>query len=370
MVRVRAVENGQFINTLTRADFELLEDGVPQKIDIVYLVKQNHLERSEPPQAFFPPLGRNFILLVQMVDYDPKVAEAVHYLFDQVLLPGDTLTLQTISRSYYLPAEVLAGAPRKNLAEEYIGHIRKDTLDGNSIYKDLIKDLRKIVRSIDKTASPDLEEGESEQTQFSLELELPKYREALQKLDALRAVNARQVFGFAQRLKSISGQKNVIFVYQREFRPEISPMTLQTISSNYQDQPQVLADLQDLFQNYSRSEVPDLERLRQVFADAEVQFNFVFTNYRPKDVQGLVMREYSGDFFRTFSDVAAATGGVSDNSQNLFAGFQKAAEAGQDFYLLAYTPAVRPQGEAFRTIVVRTKTKECHVFHRLGYFAR
>jgi hypothetical protein len=368
LVRARVLEGGRFADALTREDFVLEEDGRPQKIETLYLVRQDKILRSEPPQDFAPPLGRNFLLLFQMLEYDPKIDQAIHYFFEQVLRPGDTLTLQTVTKVYYLPSAALTEASRQKLADQYVGYIRRDTKDGNSVYGSLIRDLRRIVRSIDTTSSPSFEDVQSDQDAFSLQLLLPQYRETLSKLDAMRAIDERRVLGFAQSLKAVLGTKTVILVYQREFRPEIGPMALQSLSSLYQDDPSIMAGLQDLFQQYSRAQTPDLERMREVFADAEILFNFLFTNYKPKDVSGLVMREQSEDIFRTFSEVARSTGGVVDTSQNLADGFKKAVEAAQDYYLLAYIPPRESQSPGFRKISLRAKNPALEVFHRQGYF--
>ena len=43
-VPVRVFENGSFVDNLTIDNFEILEEGFPQKIEAVYLVKKRTVE--------------------------------------------------------------------------------------------------------------------------------------------------------------------------------------------------------------------------------------------------------------------------------------------------------------------------------------
>jgi len=53
-VPVRVFDGDKFVDHLRLDDFEVLEDGVPQKIEAVYLFKRTALERKEGK----PPLNR------------------------------------------------------------------------------------------------------------------------------------------------------------------------------------------------------------------------------------------------------------------------------------------------------------------------
>jgi hypothetical protein len=81
------------------------------------------------------------------------------------------------------------------------------------------------------------------------------------------------------------------------------------------------------------------------------------------------MREQSEDVFRAFSQVAQATGGTVDTSQNPVAGFQNAVKNAETFYLLYYSPEDYKKDRQFKSITVRVKRPNCSVFHRMGYFA-
>ncbi len=182
-------------------------------------------------------------------------------------------------------------------------------------------------------------------------------------------IDERKILRFAQALKRVEGQKNVFFIYQREFRPEIQPVVLNSLLDSYQDQPNVMSDLQDMFQFYSRDLSVNADQLKKAFADASINFNFIFMNKEPENISGIAMREQSEDVFRAFSQVVAATGGVVDTSQNPESGFRHAVESSEMYYLLYYSPQnYRPDGR-FKNILVRVKNPDYTVLHRLGYFA-
>lgn len=46
-VTARVFKGGMFVDDLTINDFQVFEEGIPQKIEAVYLVKKRTIERSE-----------------------------------------------------------------------------------------------------------------------------------------------------------------------------------------------------------------------------------------------------------------------------------------------------------------------------------
>ena len=97
-VAVRVFDGKQPVTSLRLQDFEVLENGIPRPVEALYLVDKNAIERREAAQDFQPDVTRKFYFLFQLFEYHPKLAEAIRYLFDQELLPGDSLEIQTPSR--------------------------------------------------------------------------------------------------------------------------------------------------------------------------------------------------------------------------------------------------------------------------------
>ena len=81
------------------------------------------------------------------------------------------------------------------------------------------------------------------------------------------------------------------------------------------------------------------------------------------------MAERSEDIYGAFSEVARATGGISDTSANAAAAFQRAIDASENYYLLYFKPRdAKPDGR-FHEITVKVKGGGYRLAHRAGYFA-
>jgi hypothetical protein len=369
VVPVRVMDGDSFVENLAIQDFDVLEDLVPQKIEALYLVKKSDVQRRQGAQEFNPVVSRNFFLLFQLTEYNPKLADLVDYLFKQALVPTDTMVIQTPMKSYALSPQALARKPKEELAEEMNSLLKKDIITGSTEYNSLLNDLKRIVRNISGTPMRGENESDSVSSMAGLEFMLNRYKDTAARMEEQRLIDERKILRFAQALKRVEGQKNVFFIYQREFRPEIQPMVLNSLLDSYQDQPNVMSDLQDMFQFYSRDLSVNADQLKKAFADASINFNFIFMNKEPENISGIAMREQSEDVFRAFSQVVAATGGVVDTSQNPESGFRHAVESSEMYYLLYYSPQnYRPDGR-FKNILVRVKNPDYTVLHRLGYFA-
>jgi hypothetical protein len=368
-VPVRVMHGDRFVENLTIEDFDVLENLVPQQIQALYLVKKADILRQQGAQEFSPAVSRNFFLLFQLTEYTPKLADLIEYLFKQVLLPTDTMVIQTPMKSYSLSPQALARKPKEELAEEMNSLLKKDIKTGNTEYNGLLNDLKRIVRNISGISTRGDIESDSVSSNTGLEFMLNRYKDTVARMEEQRLIDERKIFRFAQALKRVEGQKNVFFIYQREFRPEIQSVVLNSLLDSYQDQPNVMSDLQDMFQFYSRDLSVNAELLKKAFADASINFNFIFMNKEPENISGIAMREQSEDVFRAFSQVVTATGGIVDTSQNPASGFKHAIESSQTYYLLYYSPEnYRPDGQ-FKNILVRVKNPNYSVLHRLGYFA-
>jgi VWFA-related protein len=375
-VPVRVLHGDQFIDNLTLQDFEIFENGIPQKIEALYLIKNGAIAKREESQSFQPKISRTFYLLFQMLEYDPKLEEALKYLFSSVLLPGDSMTVVTPMKPYNLSSRALAERPKQSLAEELQHLLRKDIQTGGGYYREMIKDLRRLVKSISRMggapnptgAETDME-IDSTADAFSLEYLLPRYKSTLQKMEDERLIDEGKLINFAGNLKKMPGQKIVVLFYQREMRPEISQALLNQMMSLYQDSPNILSDLMDLFQFYKRDIKVNIERIRQAFADASLDFHFIFMDKEAQYLFGINFREQSEDVFNTFSEAAKASGGIVDNSSNPSSAFKKAMDSSNSYYLLYYAPANYVKDGRFKDIRVKTKDSGFSVAHRSGYFA-
>jgi hypothetical protein len=363
IVPVRVYDKNNFVDNLTIEDFELQEDEVLQKIEALHLTDKRQLSRVEGAKGFIPQVSRNYYLLFQLIDYNPKLKDAIEYFFSDVMLPEDNLTIMTPVKNYTLPSGALEQYSREEISKEMHEILRKDVKIGSSNYRSVFRDLKRIAQSMSGSGDDVIESA------FSLEFLLPRYRESLQIMEKLRVVDEKWFLMFAQQLKMLSGQKNVFFFYQREFRPEISGAVYDAIQSGFQDKPSILAQVNELFAFYRRDSVLDANRIKQAFADSSIDFYFLFMDRRPESAIGITMREQSEDVFNTFKEVTKATGGLIRTSQNPALGFKDAVTSSECCYFLFYSPKGYKKDGKFKEIEVKIKNKDYTIKHRTGYYA-
>ncbi len=372
-VPTRVFLKDQFVEDLTIQDFEIYENGIPQKIEALYLTSKKDILRQEELKNYSPQTSRNFYLLFQYTEYDPKLAKAIDFFFQNMILPGDSLLLMTPKKkNYYMSSEALKQKPRKTVSKDMLKILKKDIKISSSAYRSSMMSLKTLVKSISSQGGgpADLElSSEFESAASSLPQLLNRYRMNLVKLEELRIMDPKLFLQFAAKLKAIPGQKYVYFFYEREFRPEISQSALNVITSQHHADPGIMGDLQDLFQFYRRDEKIDVERLKNAFADAGVCLNFLFTSREVKSYPGIYMREQSEDYFKAFTEIAKATGGIVHSSQNPSAAFMKALDTTENYYLLYYSPTNYKADGSYKNIEVKVKNKDLKVTYRQGYYA-
>jgi len=369
-VPVRVFINQQFVDNLTIDDFEIYENGIPQKIEALYLANKNSIARQQELKAFSPQTARHYFLLFQIIEYNPKLEASIDYFFKNVLLPQDTLTLMTPQKNYHLSSEALQKKKREDISKEMLKLLRKDTKISSSAYRSSMNSLRGLVSAISGGNSMSIDSNSDlDESGSSLGMLLRRYRNNLNKLEGLRIVDQNVFIQFATKVKPMPGQKHVYFFYEREFRPELSTTVVNNLVANYQGEPNVLADIQDLFQFYQRHERINSEKIYQAFTDASICFNFLFVDRQERNTTNITMREQSEDFFSTFRMAALATGGVVDSSRNPSAAFQTALKAAENYYLLYYSPDNYTSDGTYKKIQVKVKNQDYKVTYRQGYFA-
>jgi hypothetical protein len=366
-VSVRVFDGNQLVTGLALKDFEILEDGIPRPVEALYFVDKNAIERQEPDQDDRPDVSRKFYLLFQLFEYHPKLADAITYLFDKELLAGDSLEIQTPMKNYKLSTAAFANKPKNVLAEEMTNFVKKDIVQGSMAYNNLLNELKRHTRAIGGANPMGALETDTETEEIGLEMLLVRYKEILSKMEALRRIDSDKFIRFAQALKNQSGQKFVFFIYQREYRPEISPSVIQRIMGTYQDAPHVIDGVQELFMSYTRNISENTQKMRESYADSSAHFNFIFMHKAPQQLARIVMREQSEDIFKAFSAVAQATGGVVYTSQNPAAGIETALETSNKYYLLYFTPLSEAREGIFRSLKIRVKDRDYTVVNRQGY---
>jgi len=377
-VPVRVFKGDTFVGDLSIDDFEVLEDGVPQKIEAVYLIKKRTVERSEEKKKFTPNTQRNFYLFFEITDYDPKLEQAVEFFIHNVLVQRDNLVIVTPMKTYRMKNNTFEIVPKEKVVEQLVGIIRKDAMVGSSEYKSVIRDCASCARALQTAILPATggEQGEAEQDSvgdefrgLSIEEQVMMYSTLLTKLETLRRVNQDKLINFADSLKDKEGQKYIFLFYQKEFIPKIDPKILNQALSMFQNQPTIIQDLTAISSFYRRDISFDVDAVKQAYADSSISIHFLFITKPPTNTYGVHFEEHSEDIFSAFNEMANATGGFTESSFNPDFLMRKAVDASENYYLLYYSPIEYNTDGKFREIIVRVKGGGHRVSHRAGYFA-
>jgi VWFA-related protein len=379
-VPVRVFQGAAFVNNLTLEDFEVLEDGVPQKIEACYLINKSAVQRKEEIRRYTPQTARNFYLFFEITDYNPKISDAVNYFCANILQPSDNLVAITPLKSYRLKDQALQAKSKEAIAEELKGLVRKDCLAGNSEYRNAVSDLTELAKTLseaiktgDPYVAPSDEQGVSalnEKLGSRLDEHLFLYADLQHKLDVLREVSQMKLLDFANRLTREDGQKYVFLFYEREYIPQIEPKLVAEYFAKYKDNLYVYQTLTQALQ--SRDQMTfDTDRVKQAYADASAAIHFLFITTPRPVITGVYFEERSEDIYSAFREMAQATGGIYESSADPASMFQHALEAAENYYLLYYSPKnMEDTGNNFRHIEVRVKKPGYRVLYRSGYFLR
>jgi len=389
-VPVRVFEGNAFVDNLTIDDFEILENGEPQRVEAVYLVKKRSIERSEEKRRFSPETTRSFFLFFELSEYDPRLGEALSYFIQNAISPEDELTIATPMKTYRLRGKALEVKSHDEIVDQLKGLIRRDTLLGASEYNNIIKSLEELARTLTASileaieANAMTQDVEVEEEGYFMRMEnltpgdfkgrsideqLQIYQDLLMKMETIRSVDEEQMINFAEYLKDKEGRKYVYMFYQKEFIPQIDPKILNEYMSLYQDRPNVSLTISSLFDLFVRDTEFDVEKVKQAYADSSVSIHFLYITKPSPRVFGVYMSEQSEDIFGPFREMAHATGGFSDSSANPDFLFQEAVKASENYYLLYYSPKAYKSDGTFKNITVRVKDKKYRVTHRVGYIA-
>jgi hypothetical protein len=378
-VPVRVYKGDQFAGDLNIDDFEVFEDGVPQKIEAVYLIKKRNVERSEEKRRFIPETNRNFYLFFEITEFDPRIRQAIEYFVQNVVLPSDNLVIVTPIKTYRMKNKTFELLPRESVVKQLVEIIRKDALVGSSEYKSILDDIASVASFLSAALTP-TKEGESEVAAIddigsemvrgmSIEEQIDMYSTLLSKLDAIRRVDQKKLLDFVEYLKDSVGQKFVFMFYQKEFIPQIEPRILDQTMSLLNDRPDIVQKLTEVMSLYRREVTFDVSTVQQAFADLSIAIHFLFLTNPPQQKYGVHFEEHSEDIFSAFKQMSSATGGFSESSMNPVFLMRKAVEASENYYLLYYSPSDYKSDGKFREIKVHIKRQGHQVSHRAGYFA-
>jgi VWFA-related protein len=353
-IPVRVFKGNEFIDNLNIEDFEVMEDGVQQKVEAVYLIKKTTIEREvtdmrkeEARKRYAPQISRHFVLLFEVTDYLPKMKEAIAFFFEKVITPQDTLTVITPVKTYRFNKKALADMPRAKISALLNEKLRMDITTGCREYHSLLRDYRSLMSS-----------------SFPLDQKLYLLRQKIREFRQMRDLNEKKISDFAEFLKDISGQKHVFLFYQRELFP-------------YPDLPFESHEYLEITSELATLIPQNIDRIKQSFSDSSIAIHFLYITKPQREIaseynsrqQGVMWQEISAGIFNTFREMALATGGLTESSANIAFTLEKAADASENYYLLYYSPKDYVADGEFKRIEVKVLGKNYRVTHRSGYIA-
>ena len=332
-IPVRVFQKDVFCEDLNITDFEIYEDGVLQKVQAVYLVKETDITREEsqlsPVKAkeiFAPQVSRHFVLIFEVNDYLPKLAKAIDYFFNEVFSPQDSLTIITPLKTYSLKGDALTKLSRDQIIGELTAKLKHDIAIANAEYKSLLKDIE------DLYTKAGIYRWETSDWKTVI-------RDLLGNFETYRLVSEKKLLLFSEFLKNKRGQKNVFMFYQKEMLPKYEPFLNSILTSgNPEENHYTLFEFLEITDFYHRDIDFDVKKIKRIFSDSSILFHFLLLTKTPMqnlDVgrmeslskHGIRYAEQSEDIFHAFSEVAKATGGITESSFNAAAAFEKAVDA-------------------------------------------
>ncbi len=361
-IPVRVFQGENFIDNLTIEDFDVFEDGVLQKVEAVYLIKKKSVAKEEGNQRFFPSVSRNFILMFEIIDYLPKLGESIDYFFNNILLPGDELTVFTPVKSYKFNNQSFEMFSKEAIANKLKETLRSDSITGNSEYRSVLRELENVLTM----------------DELDIDERMSLYRQVLSRFENLRSIDEEGLINFANFLKEKEGQKNVFMFYQKDVVPQLKPTEIERLASENQDRIDIVQNLIELF-DFSRRDINiNVDNVKKIFSDSSISMHFLYITkppFRSSNIsrfgagQAITLSDQSENVFSTFQEMALATGGFSGSSFYATETFKKALDASENYYLVYYSPLNYKQDGEFKNVKIRVKGKNFRVTHRAGYFA-
>lgn len=361
-IPVRVFKGENFIDNLTIEDFEVLENGIIQKIEAVYLIKKKSIAKEEGNQRFFPSVSRNFILMFEIIDYIPNIGDSIDYFFNNIFLPGDELTVFTPVKAYKFNNKSFEMFSKEAIATKLKKTLRADSVIGNSEYRSVLRELESVFT---------MEELEIDE-------KLSLYRQVLSRFERLRSIDQEGLINFANFLKEKEGQKNVFMFYQKDVVPQLNPRAMEQLITGNQDRMDIVASVIELFDFFRRDSNIDVDNVKKIFSDSSISMHFIYITKAPFQGsslsrsgagQTITMTDQVENVFSTFQEMALATGGFVGSSFYGTDIFKKALDASENYYLVYYSPLNYKQDGKFKNVKIRVKGKNYRITHRAGYFA-
>jgi hypothetical protein len=252
------------------------------------------------PARLHAAAPRNVIVYFEFLDNANGVEEAVSFLFQRMLRPGDQLLVQSPAGTYGFSPENLERS-KSGLASSLQDRLRGDISRSGQGYKQIIEDLNAAALEIAELAYPT---GAADPLKDLGEVFI-LYRQGLANLRQLRQVSAASLHRLSGAFAGQKGENHVIVLFEREFRPVPRREALNALA----DMPVFAMKANEMFSATAPDPPFDVPALAAFFRSVPLTLHFVYVTSKNTTVAGNRF-ESSGDIYSAFSRLARATGGV------------------------------------------------------------
>jgi hypothetical protein len=275
---------------------------------------------ARPAPAAKPAPPRNLIVFFEFLDNANGVEEAVEFVFERMIRPGDQLIIQSPTRTYGFSPATLA-QPKAKLAALTGKRLRSDIARASTGYKQVVRDLETAAAEIAEHAYPT---GTVDANKDMNELFI-FYRQELGNLNQLRKVNADSLRRLVGTFSGHEGENHLIVLFEREFRPIPRREALNVLS----EMPVFAVQANELFATGNMNEVFDIAAMTGHFLGVPLTLHFVYVTSKHISAGGNLF-ENSGDIYSAFSRLARDTGGVTVTRAEPQAGLEEIVRAWED----------------------------------------
>jgi VWFA-related protein len=388
-------ERGNFVAGLTREDFEVLEDGKPQKVDTFAYVEipvepykpfelQGRAVPIDTRSNRQPFAGRLYVIVLDDLDVSAlrtaQVRKSAKEFVDQYMGANDV-------------AAVVHASGRTDAAQEFTSsklllHAAIDKFVGRRMRSLTIERLDAYYQQLSATENNQSSQGAETQAASTD----PGGHSRMEPSDMERGFRAVGVLdtlkNTAEFLASVRGRRKAVLFFSEGIDYPITDSfgghsasdvilaTQDAISAAaranvnfYTIDPRGLVGMTNEFMEMAGGGSPTMTGqadLRQTGTNAPLT-SITGATAGPYNAQTELMHELTLSQ-GSLRELAEQTGGIASvNTNSLTAAFNRIVEANSRYYVLGYYPPTHPRNGRFHKIDVRTKRQGLRVTARKGY---
>jgi VWFA-related protein len=386
-------KQGHSVTGLTRADFQVFEDGVEQKItgfgveDVAVPGPSPAVPAAAsstqtpgggvpPPAPKALPVRRTYVICIDALHTAfaslVYIRKALGQLFEkekagdaQYAVVAIGIPTQVLVNTTSDPAAVLKAIDNSNFQKTYLGSRKSSSEADIRDFEGALNRARNACDSHDPScpvlvqALPPRARGITAQDEVYTKAFLHDFRTLIE--DLRHGAGRRTVILFSDGFELVPGKLAWDL---------LSAYFSSTPGSSLQATER-MPDLEPVLQLAANSNIPVYTiDSRGLYTSPFFDAQHATVNPRVASAVMSAMDYNAREAGETLSEIAAATGGTAfRNNNDLFAGLDRAFADGREYYMLAYNPSNFNLDGKFRTISVKLKDKNLQVSAKRGYWA-